>query len=196
MASATEVSPAAHFAAPTVGATHWKNNTEKEVKVNASLVDKNYKNIDVGQRIDPLPHMREVYGELSNLNAIDYMREVRIVANRLREALLTVNENIKTTIRTRYNMERELENLRKDLAVNEQSIKVRRTRPKRERVADGVDHILQAERKQLFGLKETAERHLKTLKEHLQVFCFYLNLPFSFIFFRSLLILVKDFQLF
>ena len=120
--------------AASIGPAAWRNNTTKEIKLANSVVKMSDRACAIGRTSDPLPHLREVVAELSNDEAHRYFREVREIANMLRDSLIDTNSEIKLLTRGREALEKALENVRKDIKLNHESQEIRSTRPQREKV--------------------------------------------------------------
>lgn len=66
------------------------------------------------------------------------MRATRTVVIRLRRSYVEVNDEIKSANRCRESLEKALEHMRKDMALNQESQDVRSCRPTREKVRRNV----------------------------------------------------------
>ena len=124
------------MATATVGPSNWRNSTIKEIQVSQSCVDKSDKGLDLGRTIDPLPSLRDNCAQQSNTVVHAYVRETRAVLCKLRESFLDTNEEIKSLLRGKEALEKKLEHIRKDIALNKMSTVTRCTRPSRERVSE------------------------------------------------------------
>lgn len=118
----------------TIGQQKWRTETVKAIKLSNSIAHKSNHAIEAGKGQDPLPHLREILQEMSNDEALRYFREVRAVVNLIRHRFGELNEEIKNLYKAKEALERALFNKRKDLKMNEESIKLRDNRPKREKV--------------------------------------------------------------
>ena len=117
-----------------IGPTSWRNNTLKEIKLSQNVIHRSDKSCDLGRSLDPLPHLRDVVAELSNEEAHRYFRQTRAVVCLLRESLIDTNEEIKSLTRGKEALEKALENIRKDIKLNQESCDIRVSRPQREKV--------------------------------------------------------------
>lgn len=118
----------------TIGSNAWKKASVKNLQLGKAVVHRSEKACEVGQQLDPLPSLRDNCIQESNARIHAYVRATRAVVIKLRESLLDTNEEIKSLIRGKENLERALEHIRKDLILNQRSSEVRATRPPRERV--------------------------------------------------------------
>lgn len=118
----------------TIGSNAWKKASVKNLQLGKAVVNRSEKACEVGQQLDPLPCLRDNCVQESNVRIHAYVRATRAVVIKLRESLLDTNEEIKSLIRGKENLERTLEHIRKDLILNQRSCEVRATRPPRERV--------------------------------------------------------------
>ena len=118
----------------TIGSQNWQNSTVRDIKLTQHLVNRSDKNCDIGASMDPLPQVRDIVAELSNNEAHRYFREVRSVVVRLQESMLDINEEIKSLTRGKEALEKAIENRRKDIRLNRDSVEFRSARPIRERV--------------------------------------------------------------
>ena len=123
------------MATATVGPSNWRNATIKEIQVSQSCVQKGDKGLDLGRTIDPLPSLRDNCAQQSNTVVTAYVRETRAVLFKLRESFLETNEEVKSLLRGKEALEKKLEHIRKDIALNKMSTETRCTRPARERVS-------------------------------------------------------------
>ena len=120
-----------------IGPAAWRNNTLVEIKTAQNTIQRSDKSNELGRSLDPLPHLRDVVGTLTNDEAHRYFRQVRAVACLLRESVIDTNEEIKNLSRVREILEKALEYIRKDIKVNDESSEVRKSRPAREQVRKG-----------------------------------------------------------
>ena len=74
----------------------------------------------------------------SNAQIHAYVRETSSVVVKLRDSLLEVDEEIKSLLRSKENLEKALEHIRKDIIINEQSHLRRKAKPPREMVMSGL----------------------------------------------------------
>ncbi|XP_072015150.1 tektin-like protein 1 [Amphiura filiformis] len=157
------------MATATVGPSSWRNATIKEIQVSQSCVDKGDKGLDLGRTIDPLPSLRDNCAQQSNTVVHGYVKETRAVLVRLRESFLDTNEEVKSLLRGKEALEKKLEHIRKDIALNKMSTEVRCTRPMRERERDGADTLLERELQHLYHLKKALEAQLRSVQKQLQI---------------------------
>lgn len=151
----------------TIGCNAWKKSSVKNVQLGKSVVNRSEKACELGQQLDPLPSLRDGCIQESNARIHAYVRATRAVVIKLRESLLDTNEEIKSLIRGKENLERAHEHIRKDLILNQKSCEVRATRPPRERQTDGADNLLTNERQRLLNLKRTLESQLRAVQKQL-----------------------------
>ena len=118
----------------TIGPASWRSNTLKEIKLSQNVVNRSDRACDMGRCMDPLPHLRDTVGQLSNDEAHKYFRQTRGIVCLLRESLLETNEEIKVLTRGKEALEKALEHRRKDLKLNQDSQQMRQSRPAREKV--------------------------------------------------------------
>lgn len=112
----------------------WKDATITEIKLAQTVIDRTQTDVENARRSDPLPRLREACVRESNQRIHEYARATRAVVIRLQQSLVATNEEIKSMLRVRQGLERGLENLRKDLVLNAETIALRKERPKREKV--------------------------------------------------------------
>ena len=118
----------------TIGPDAWKKSTIDNIKLASAVVQRSDKFNDLGRQLDPLPSLRDHCMQNSNAQIHAYVRETRAVVVKLRDSLLDCEEEIKSLLRGKENLEKALEHIRKDILMNEES-KIRRlTKPPRERV--------------------------------------------------------------
>lgn len=151
----------------TIGPATWRNSTLKEIKLSQNVIQRSDKACDLGRSLDPLPHLRDVVGQLSNEEAHRYFRQTRAVVCLLRESVIDTNEEIKSLTRGKEALDKALEHIRKDLHLNNESQVKRKSRPKREKDNDGADDLLQAERLHLLGIKRSLEAQLLLVQQQL-----------------------------
>ncbi len=118
----------------TIGPQSWRGNTVKGIKLSQNVVQRSDESCEAGRSNDPLPHLRETVAELSNGEAHRHFRQTRAVVYQLRESMLDTNEEIKSLSRTKDALEKQLEHIRKDIKLNEDSRGTRTLRPTREKV--------------------------------------------------------------
>jgi hypothetical protein len=157
------------LATATIGPECWRDATVKNIKVSQNVMNKSDKGIELGRQLDPLPTLRDNCAQLSNSKIHAYCRQTRLVVVKLRESLLDTNEEIKSLIRGKENLEKTLEHIRKDILLNKQSAFIRMSRPSREKDIDGVDSLLNTERFTLLRIKRTLEGELRATQKQLQV---------------------------
>lgn len=122
----------------TIGSDSWKNASIRNIKLSQTVTERGDKACDMGQQLDPLPSLRDTCIQQSNSRIHAYVRATRAVLVKLRENLLDTNEEIKSLIRGKEDLEKTLEHIRKDIKLNQQSIALRKTRPAREKVISFV----------------------------------------------------------
>ncbi|BFZ05712.1 hypothetical protein BsWGS_08751 [Bradybaena similaris] len=153
---------------PTMGPESWKNRSLRVLMLSKNVVGNSDRNCDIGRSVDVVPQIRDVVATQCNQEIRNYVREVRVVASKLRESLIETNEEIKALVRGREALERTLEQTRKDLQLNKDSKLIRVTRPALEKEHDGVDDFLGAEHSHLINSKRSLEIQLKTTQQQLQ----------------------------
>jgi hypothetical protein len=112
----------------------WRQEVIADLKLNTHAVERLDKHILNGKSIDPLPNVREIARQISNEEALRYMRECRVVTAKLRQSWVEINEEIKALSRSKTFLESALEHLRKDLIINQETIQNRLHRPAKETV--------------------------------------------------------------
>ena len=152
-----------------VGPRQWQDDTVRQIKLGRSVNRRSENDREYGRQHDALPHMRDVLVRHSNTVAFGYVREVRVVVIKLRENLITENEEVKLLLRGKEALEKMLDNMRKDILMNKKCVDIRKTRPKREKDLDEADKTIEMERTELENLKKNLEGHLKITKKHLIV---------------------------
>ncbi|XP_071949121.1 tektin-like protein 1 [Antedon mediterranea] len=158
------------LATASVGPVSWRESTIKEIKFSQAVVERSdKKGLDFGRTTDPLPSLRDNCVQQSNTVILSYVRETRAVLVKLRESFLDTNEEVKSLIRGKEALEKKLEHIRKDIALNKISTEVRSTRPSRERPRDGADGLLEKELQHLYHLKKSLENKLRVVQKQLQV---------------------------
>ncbi|XP_033114899.1 coiled-coil domain-containing protein 105-like [Anneissia japonica] len=158
------------LATASVGPVSWRDSTIKEIKFSQAVVERSdKKGLDWGRTTDPLPSLRDNCALQSNTVVLSYVRETRAVLVKLRESFLDTNEEVKSLIRGKEALEKKLEHIRKDIALNKISTEVRSTRPSRERPRDGADGLLEKELQHLYHLKKSLETKLRAVQKQLQV---------------------------
>lgn len=153
----------------TIGPDTWKLSTVNNIRLAQTVVQKSDKFNDLGRLLDPLPSLRDHCIQQSNAKIHAYVRTTRIVVVKLRDNLLNTEEEIKSLLRGKENLEKALEHIRKDILLNEQSKNGREVKPIREKEKDGADDLLGAEKKQLLKIKRFLEAKLRSVQKQLQV---------------------------
>lgn len=118
----------------TIGQDAWKLATVNNIKLAQNVVQRSDKFNDLGQQLDPLPSLRDNCIQQSNAQIHSYMRSIRSVVITLRDKLLDTEEVIKSLLKSKEKLEKCLEHVRKDLALNDQTRSGRHLKPLRERV--------------------------------------------------------------
>lgn len=118
----------------TIGSDGWKNASIRTIRLSQTVVNRSDKACELGQQVDPLPTIRDTSIQLSNGRIHAYCRATRAVLVKLRESLLGTNEEIKSLLRGKEELEKTLEHIRKDIILNTRSTMHRQTRPLREKV--------------------------------------------------------------
>ena len=118
----------------TIGPDQWKKATVQNIKLSQVVVQRSDKFNDLGRQLDPLPSLRDHCIQNSNAQIHSYVRATRSVVVRLRDSLLDTEEEIKSLLRGKENLEKALEHIRKDILMNAESRSKRRARPSREKV--------------------------------------------------------------
>jgi prefoldin subunit 5 len=148
---------------------NWKDASIKTIKLAQTIINKSDRGLEEAYATDPLPLIREACVSESNEKIHAYVRNTRSVVVKLRESFQNTNEEIKSLSRGKEALERALEHKRKDLALNVHSMKIRSTRPPREKEPDKADDLLKAERAHLLTLKKTLEAQLRKVQRQLQI---------------------------
>lgn len=157
------------LATATVGPQSWSDATVKEIKISQAAVEKTDTGQEVGRSFDALPSLRDNCAQQSNTVVHQYVRECRISLVKLRDSFLETNEEVKSLIRGKEALEKQLEHIRKDIALNKMSTEIRCTRPSRERGRDGADNVMEKEFRHLHQLKKALELQLRSVQKQLQV---------------------------
>lgn len=123
----------------------WRESSIHGVKLAQTIIESSGLAVDKGQVTDPLPLLRDACIKQSNDRMRDYMRGVRAVVVRLRNCYVEVNDEIKSANRCRESLEKALEHMRKDLALNQESQDIRSRRPTREKVTQSSICIVVAD---------------------------------------------------
>lgn len=153
----------------TIGSDAWKNASIRNIRLSQTVLNRSDKACELGQQLDPLPSLRDTSIQQSNARIHAYVRATRAVLVKLRESLLDTNEEIKSLLRGKEDLEKTLEHIRKDIILNTRSTMQRQTRPSREKDLDGADDLLAAERQHLLKLKRILEAQLRSVQKQLQV---------------------------
>ena len=117
-----------------ISADSWKNSTAHSLKVGKATVVRIDDAIQNSRLKDPLPLLRDACIKETNDRIHAYLRAVRAVVFQLQKKLAALNDEIKSLSRAKESLERALEHVRKDLALNSQSMELRTLRPDREQV--------------------------------------------------------------
>lgn len=157
------------LATATIGPDCWRDAAIKNIKVSQNVMQKSDKGTDLGRQLDPLPTLRDNCAQQSNAKVHYYMRQTRYIVMKLRDSMISTNEEIKSLLRGKEALEKNLEHIRKDILLNRQSVSVRRSRPNREKDLDGADVLLNKERLCLFRIKRTLEAELRAAQKQLQI---------------------------
>lgn len=118
----------------TIGCDAWKNASIRNIRLTQTVLNRSDKACEFGQQLDPLPSLRDTSIQQSNARIHAYVRATRAVLVKLRESLLDTNEEIKSLLRGKEDLEKTLEHIRKDIILNTRSTMQRQTRPSREKV--------------------------------------------------------------
>ena len=118
-----------------VAPEQWKEATITGIKLAQTVIDRADGNAEEARRSDPLPRLRDACVRESNHKIHEYARATRAVVVKLQQNLVATNEEIKLMIRARQGLEKSLNNLRKDLVLNAETVRMREERPTRERVS-------------------------------------------------------------
>lgn len=117
-----------------IGPELWQCGTVKNIKLSQAVIARSEKGVSSSKSLDALPTLRDAITESNNGRILGYMRDTRIVAERLRESLVDTNEEIKALNRYKESLEKALEHKRKDISLNQHSTLLRQMRPPREKV--------------------------------------------------------------
>ncbi len=118
----------------TIGPDSWKHSSIRNIRLSQTVAQRSDKFNDLGRQLDPLPSLRDSCIQQSNAQIHSYVRETRVIVIKLKDSLLETEEEIKSLLRGKENLEKALEHIRKDILLNQQSAMRRRARPIRERV--------------------------------------------------------------
>ena len=118
-----------------VAPEQWKEATITGIKLAQTVIDRADGNAEEARRSDPLPRLRDACVRESNNRIHEYARATRAVVVKLQQSLVATNEEIKLLIRARQGLEKSLDNLRKDLVLNAETVRLREERPIREKVS-------------------------------------------------------------
>lgn len=118
-----------------IGPSVWRNSTLRELEKSQTAIRVCNDALQQNRATDPPPIMRETFAELSNEEAHEYSRQVRVVVLWLREAIISINEEIKRANKMKVAMEKRIFDLQGDTILNEQSQRLRSSRPDREKVS-------------------------------------------------------------
>lgn len=153
----------------TIGPDSWARSTLNNIKLAQTVVQRSDKFNDLGRQLDPLPSLRDKCIQQSNAQIHSYVRETRYVVIKLRDCLLDTEEEIKSLLRGKENLEKVLEHIRKDILLNDESQCGRKSKPLREKETDGADDLLGAEKRHLLKIKRSLEAQLRSVQKQLQV---------------------------
>eukprot|EP00794_Sanderia_malayensis_P002486 gene2486-2861_t len=153
----------------TIGPNSWKQSSIRNIRLSQTVAQRSDKFNDLGRQLDPLPSLRDSCIQQSNAQIHGYVRETRVTVISLKDSLLETEEEIKSLLRGKENLEKALEHIRKDILLNQQSAMRRNARPIREREADGADDLLAAEKEHFLKLKRILEAQLRSVQKQLQV---------------------------
>ena len=118
----------------TIAPDAWKEASVRNIRLAQTVVQRSDKFNDLGRQLDPLPSLRDSCIQQSNAQVHGYTRETRSVVIKLKYCLLETEEEIKSLLRGKENLEKALEHIRKDILLNSSSQLRRQARPVRERV--------------------------------------------------------------
>ena len=118
----------------TIGPDSWKVASVRNIRLAQTVVQRSDKFNDLGRQLDPLPSLRDSCIQQSNAQIHSYVRETRSVVVKLKYCLLETEEEIKSLLRGKENLEKAHEHIRKDILLNNNSHMRRQARPVRERV--------------------------------------------------------------
>lgn len=116
---------------------NWRESSIHGIKLAQTIIERSDRDMETARQSDPLPLLRDACIRLSNDKIRAYMRAARAVVAKLRRRYVEVNEEIKSANRCRESLEKALEHMRKDMALNDESRDIRTRRPQREKVSDG-----------------------------------------------------------
>lgn len=119
------------------------------------------------RQADPLPTFRENSTIHVNDKILCYMRRTRGVVVKMHEVLRETNEEIKSLIRSREDLEQALEHVRKDKLMNKHTVQIRTTRPVREKEIDGADKLVEKERALIYKIKKILEKQLREAQKQI-----------------------------
>jgi len=144
----------------------WYDSTQENLNTNRILRETVRENVARGRIEGYLPITRDLIIDDSNKKIHKYNREINLVVYELDKIYELLNP--KNLLRLKGKLEKALFNIRKDVDLNSESIKVRQKRPHRERaLKDKGDQLLLEEKQQLRNIKSTLEAGHKQLQSHL-----------------------------
>ena len=116
----------------------WNEFSTKNIKLAETSILRSKKLKDINSRYNSLtlPSLKEDSSTIKQYYTRIQadIRSTRTVVLKLTETLLIVDEEIKSLLRLKENVEKVFEHLRKDILLNEQSSKIRKLRPQNEKV--------------------------------------------------------------
>jgi hypothetical protein len=112
----------------------WREKVCDDISINIKSINASDKNIYRGKSQDPLTNIKDVLRNLSNREAIKYMRQCRLIVAKLQSCWVDLNEEIKSLVKTKEYIESTLESIRKELIINQETKSGRLHRPENEPV--------------------------------------------------------------
>ncbi|XP_047134328.1 tektin-like protein 1 isoform X1 [Hydra vulgaris] len=147
--------------------------TEKNIKLAQSAIVQSNKLKCLKNRYNSsaLPSLNEDSIEVKKyFNRIQAdIRSTKSIISKLTDTLLNVDEEIKSLLKLQDNVEKVLDHIRRDLLLNEKSIKIRKLRPQNEKDRDAADDFLLSEKSILLQIKKLSEFQLRSIQIQLQV---------------------------
>ena len=125
----------------TIGRDAWKLSTINNIRLARTVVQKSDKFNDIGRELDPLPLLRDNCIQQSNAQIHSGMRAARSVVIILRDKLMDTEDVIKSLLKSKENLEKSLEHIRKDILLNGQSRSGRNQKPLREKVKISLEQL-------------------------------------------------------
>ncbi|XP_053155867.1 coiled-coil domain-containing protein 105 [Hemicordylus capensis] len=111
---------------------------------------------------------RDFTNTKNNEFVAQYTRATRLVVSRLRQAFIEINEQVKTLVRVREQLDATLAKIRQSLITNKQSQAIREHRPTSEKISDKVDALMKWEKEEFLKTKAKLEGMMAMSEDHLK----------------------------